>query len=109
MQFQNDQHIADQANAQGKPTVAETLRLIDSANNILATFTKDAAGVFSHTLLDNLTDLDISGVYKVDGVQVVGPQLPRVPAPEDGVVVDGEARSAIGDIIAVLSAHGLTE
>lgn len=43
----------------------------------------------------------------VDDVQVVGARGAAVAAPSGGAVVDGEARFAIGEILARLRGHGL--
>lgn len=47
-----------------------------------------------------------SGVT-IDGIRVVGPQRAAIPGPVSGAVVDGEARAAIGAVLAALRAHGL--
>lgn len=52
-------------------------------------------------------DLNLTGVLKVDGTQVVGPQGTAVASPTGGGTIDAEARAAIDDIIARLVAHGL--
>lgn len=44
---------------------------------------------------------------EVGGVAVVGAQQPAVAAPTGGSVVDAEARSALGSVLAALRAHGL--
>lgn len=44
----------------------------------------------------------------INGVQVLGARRPAVAAPTGGTVVDGEARTALANILAVLHAHGLT-
>ena len=46
---------------------------------------------------------------QVGGTRVVGPRQPTILAPSGGTVVDGEARSAIAQIVAALQAHGLVE
>ncbi|WP_425231089.1 DUF2793 domain-containing protein [Sphingomonas sp.] len=43
----------------------------------------------------------------IGGQQVVGARRPAVTAPAGGSVADAEARSAIGAILAALTAHGL--
>ena len=43
----------------------------------------------------------------IGGVQVVGPQVGAVAAPDGGAVVDAEARGAVSAILAALRAHGL--
>ncbi len=45
----------------------------------------------------------------IGGAQVVGPRLPDVPTPSGGTVIDQEARTTIGTIIATLKSHGLIE
>jgi phage baseplate assembly protein V len=52
--------------------------------------------------------VDVAGVYKVAGTQVVGPQLGAVPPPSGGSIVDAPARAAINTLIARLQTHGLT-
>lgn len=52
--------------------------------------------------------LACSGVT-VDGQQVVGERQPGVPSPSGGTIIDAEARTAIGSIIATLMSHGLIE
>lgn len=43
----------------------------------------------------------------VEGTVVVGPQQPAVALPTGGAVIDAEARTALGAIVAALNAHGL--
>ncbi|HET6535431.1 MAG TPA: DUF2793 domain-containing protein [Sphingomicrobium sp.] len=43
----------------------------------------------------------------VDGKQVVGQQVAAIAEPSGGTSVDGEARIAIGEILAALRQHGL--
>jgi hypothetical protein len=43
----------------------------------------------------------------IDGLQVVGPQLPGIAAPAGGSIVDNEARAAIAKILGALRSHGL--
>ena len=43
----------------------------------------------------------------IDGQQVVGARRAAVPAPSGGTVIDVEARAAIQQILAALTAHGL--
>lgn len=43
----------------------------------------------------------------VGGLPVVGSRQPGVPLPDGGPVVDSQARAAIANIVAALSAHGL--
>lgn len=51
--------------------------------------------------------VDVAGVYKVDGTQVVSNRGAAVTAPTGGATVDAEARTAINAIIARMVAHGL--
>jgi len=46
---------------------------------------------------------------QVGGTRVVGPRQSAIAAPSGGTVVDGEARTAIVQILAALQAHGLVE
>ena len=50
--------------------------------------------------------LPVAGL-NVDGEQVVGQRQPAIPSPSNGTVIDQEARTAIGQIIAALMSHGL--
>ena len=43
----------------------------------------------------------------VDGVPVVGPRQPAIATPQEGVVIDVEARAAIADMLTAMRAHGL--
>jgi len=45
----------------------------------------------------------------IDGQQVVGPRAAAIAAPVGGSTVDAEARTALGDVLAALRAHGLIE
>lgn len=45
----------------------------------------------------------------IGGKQVVGSRAAPIAAPSGGTTVDGEARSAIGAILAALRTHGLIE
>lgn len=45
----------------------------------------------------------------IGGVRVVGERLPDVPSPSGGTIIDAEARTAIGLLIATLKSHGLIE
>lgn len=51
--------------------------------------------------------VDVAGVYKVDGTQVVSNRGASVTAPTGGATIDTEARTAINAIIARMVAHGL--
>jgi len=57
-------------------------------------------------------NVDIAGVYKVSGLQVVSVQMPAITPPSGGTTIDAQARTAINSILAVLSlgsgGHGLT-
>jgi hypothetical protein len=57
--------------------------------------------------LNGASQVDVSGVYKVDGVQVVTEQQPAVPDASGGVTVDVEARTAVNALLAALRTHGL--
>ena len=52
-------------------------------------------------------DLDVAGVYKVDGVHVVGNRGAAVVDATGGATIDAEARTAINNLLARLRAHGL--
>ncbi|HLZ79898.1 MAG TPA: DUF2793 domain-containing protein [Sphingomonas sp.] len=43
----------------------------------------------------------------IGGVPVVGLQQPQISTPSGGATINGEARAAIGAILAALRAHGL--
>lgn len=45
----------------------------------------------------------------VDGIQVVGPQAGAIAEPDGGAIVDSQARTAIGAILAALREHGLVD
>ncbi len=45
--------------------------------------------------------------YKVQGVQVIGPQRPAIATPAGGTVIDAEARVALTGVLSALRAHGL--
>jgi hypothetical protein len=47
------------------------------------------------------------GKVFVEGVQVVGPQMPNIAEPTGGTGVDGEARAAIVAVLEALRHHGL--
>ncbi len=74
-----------------------------------------ALAVTIDTILGNL---DVIGVYKVAGTQVVGPRLTAVTAPTGGgtsvsapaggAVIDVQARTAINSIITAISSAGNT-
>lgn len=48
-----------------------------------------------------------AGSLSIGGVQVVGNRGAAIAAPVDGTQIDAEARTAIGQILAVLRGHGL--
>lgn len=52
-------------------------------------------------------DSDVTGVYKVDGVQVVANRGAAVADVTGGATIDAEARTAINALLARLRAHGL--
>lgn len=52
-------------------------------------------------------NIDVDGVYKVDGTQVVKEQQPTIANPAGGTTVDAEARTAIVSILTTLKTHGL--
>lgn len=54
-------------------------------------------------------DCNVTGVYKVDGVQVVKEQQPAIPSPTGGSIVDTEARTAINSILTAMRTHGLIQ
>lgn len=55
-------------------------------------------------------DVDLAGVLKVDGVQVVGSRQGAIgDLAETGSAEDGACRAKVNDILAALRAHGLIE
>lgn len=52
-------------------------------------------------------DTDVTGVYTVNGTQVVGPRGATVTPPTGGGTIDAQARQAINDLINRLQTHGL--
>lgn len=52
-------------------------------------------------------DLVGPGVYKVDGLQVVGPRGGAITDPTGGATVDSQGRTAINAILSRMRAHGL--
>lgn len=50
---------------------------------------------------------DVTGVYKVDGVQVVSNQQGTITNPTGGATVDTQARTAINSILTAMKTHGL--
>jgi hypothetical protein len=61
------------------------------------------------TQLNGASQVDVSGEYKVSGVQVVTAQQAAVPDASGGVTVDTEARAAINSLLAALRIHGLID
>lgn len=55
---------------------------------------------------DNQVNAGVS--YMVNGVKVVGEQMPPIIPPAGGGTIDAEARASIDAIIATLQTHGLT-
>lgn len=52
-------------------------------------------------------NIDVVGVYKVDGTQVVKEQQPTITNPTGGATIDSQARTAINSIITTMKTHGL--
>lgn len=52
-------------------------------------------------------NIDVVGVYKVDGVQVVKEQQPTIANPAGGATIDAQARTAINSILTTMKTHGL--
>ena len=67
------------------------------------------AGVVSSSLtsVGTLTNVNTSGVYSVDGTQVVSNQGAAVADASGGATIDAEARAAINALLARCRAHGL--
>jgi len=59
------------------------------------------------TQLNGASQVDVSGEYKVAGVQVVGAQQAAIPDAAGGVTIDTEARAALNTLLAELRTHGL--
>jgi hypothetical protein len=61
------------------------------------------------TQLNGASQVDVSGEYKVAGIQVVGAQQPAIPDAAGGVTIDVEARAALNTLLAELRLHGLID
>lgn len=61
------------------------------------------------TQLNGASQVDVSGEYKVNGVQVVTSQQAAIPDAAGGVVIDTEARAALNALLAELRIHGLID
>ena len=59
------------------------------------------------TQLNGASQVDVSGVYKVDGTQVVKEQQPAVANPTGGATIDAEARAQLILLLDAMRAHGL--
>jgi len=81
-----------------------------NAANARADLGAAASGINTDiTELNGASQVDVSGVYKVDGTQVVTEQQPAIPNPTGGATVDAEARTSIIDILTALRTHGLID
>lgn len=58
------------------------------------------------TQLNGASQVDVSGVYKVDGIQVLKEQQPAVANPTGGVTIDAEARAQLIQLLNAARAHG---
>lgn len=59
------------------------------------------------TQLNGASQVDVSGVYKVDGMQVVKEQQPAIADPSGGTTIDTEARAQLILLLNAARAHGL--
>lgn len=79
--------------------------------NITATtavnITAPAVNIIGDETVDGFCD--VTGVYKVDGVQVVKEQQAAITNPTGGATIDSQARTAITSILTALRAHGLIQ
>lgn len=58
----------------------------------------------------NITgNCDVTGVYKVDGTQVISNQQGAITNPTGGTTVDAQARTAINSILTAMRTHGLIQ
>lgn len=57
--------------------------------------------------LNGASQVDVSGEYKVNGVQVVTNQQAAIPDVAGGATVDTEARAALNSLLTALRLHGL--
>jgi phage gp45-like len=80
--------------------------LIESGSTNI-TILKDGNVTVTSPLVNFSADVNVAGVYKVDGTQVVSNQGAAVPDATGGITVDAEARAAINTLLLRLRAHGL--
>lgn len=79
-----------------------------NATNARADLGAAASGVNTDiTQLNGASQVDVSGVYKVDGVQVIKEQQPAIANPVGGVTIDAEARAQLILLLDAARAHGL--
>ncbi len=69
--------------------------------------TLDTPAAIATGTVDATGTVNTAAVYKVDGTQVVGPQLPAIPDPTGGGTIDAQARATEALILAAMRAHGL--
>jgi hypothetical protein len=89
------------------------LRINPRGNDVLVGANLRVGGTTPATYaLDATGDVNASGVFRVEGAQVVGPRGAAVAAPTGGGgsstnAIDLASRAAINDLISRLQAHGL--
>ncbi len=83
---------------------------ITNAANARTDLGAAASGVNTDiTQLNGASQVDVSGVYKVAGTQVVTSQQAAIPDATGGVTIDTEARAALNALLAELRIHGIID
>jgi hypothetical protein len=92
-------------------TSGSTITLtVDNAATVRSSISAAKSSVNTDiTELNGASQVDVSGGYKVNSVQVVTSQQPAIPDASGGATVDTEARTAINALLAALRIHGLID